>query len=259
MLPVESTNPSVFLSHTASDKGFARRLAGDLLVAGARVWIDEAEIAIGDSLILRISEGIYRMDYLAIILSPGSVRSEWVQRELDVALNREIQGRKVKVLPLLLEKCEIPAFLIGKKYADFTDPERYVVSLNEVIERLGLPEKAWAQAYEAYPFLNGPRRFRDLPDDAKQLLRQIASANPQLIAVDWQETVPPRRLRGLKIGTHDIDIGDSDEHEKQWRNLLQTLERRWLIQAVGSRPGYTAYKITPDGWDLVKFLGTSTG
>jgi hypothetical protein len=61
----------VFLSHNWADKDFVRRLAGDLVAAGARVWIDEAEIKVGDSLIEKIRAGIDSMDYVAAILSPN--------------------------------------------------------------------------------------------------------------------------------------------------------------------------------------------
>jgi len=39
---------SVFLSHSHKDKPFARKLAVDLRHAGHIVWIDEAEILVGD-------------------------------------------------------------------------------------------------------------------------------------------------------------------------------------------------------------------
>jgi hypothetical protein len=45
---------SIFLSHNHADKPFVRRLAQDLQAAGARVWLDEAEMLIGDSLIKKI-------------------------------------------------------------------------------------------------------------------------------------------------------------------------------------------------------------
>ena len=253
MSQADSIKPGVFLSHTARDKPFVRRLATDLVVAGARVWIDEAEIGIGDSLISKISEGIDNTDYLAVILSTASVGSEWVQRELDVALNQEIQGRRVKVLPLLLENCPLPAFLLGKKYADFTDPDNYVSSLGEVLARLGLIGEPSIGTYHQYPFREGPRRFRDLSERAKLILRQLAHAQPDVIVADWQETTSPRQLRSLKIGIRQLDIGDGEQGDA-WYTALQDLEKRWLIQAVGSRPGYVAYKLTPDGWDLVKFL-----
>ena len=250
----DSAKPGVFLSHTARDKPFVRRLATDLTAAGARVWIDEAEIGIGDSLIAKIGDGIDDMEYLAVVLSAASVNSAWVQRELDFALNQEIQGRRVKVLPLLLEACAIPPFLVGKKYADFTDPDRYASSLAEVLVKIGLPVQPASAQYDGYPFLDGARRFRDLSERAKQLLRQSVNASPQLIVIDWNETVTPRQIRHLRIGSSTIEVAGEIE---AWSNALRDLEKRWLIQAVGLRPGYTAYKITPDGWDLVKFVSRS--
>ena len=129
---------TLFISHNWSDKEFARRLADDLKVRGVRVWIDEGEIKLGDSLIAKIREGIDEMDYLAVVLSPNSVRSEWVKKEVDIAMNQEIEGREVKVLPLLYQQCDLPGFLKGKLYADFTTDEKYQDGLMLLMERLGV-------------------------------------------------------------------------------------------------------------------------
>ncbi|WP_397533736.1 toll/interleukin-1 receptor domain-containing protein [Roseateles sp.] len=84
---------SVFLSHSHADKPFARKLAADLRLAGHAVWIDEAEINIGDSLVLKIREGLDQVDFVAAIISSHSVNSEWVTRELDIASNREMKEK----------------------------------------------------------------------------------------------------------------------------------------------------------------------
>jgi len=81
---------NVFLSHSHSDKPFARRLAKELEAAGHGVWIDEAEIDIGDSLIEKIRNGIDQVDYVAAILSRASIDSAWVTREL-VPVRRKFQ------------------------------------------------------------------------------------------------------------------------------------------------------------------------
>lgn len=130
--------PSVFLSHTSVDKPFVRRLAQDLELQGIRYWIDEAEIRVGDSLIHKIREGIDKMTHLMVVLSPDSVDAPWVQREVDVAMNQEIAGGTVKVLPLLYKQCKLPGFLLGKLYADFTDPNRYQKSLEALVRSLGV-------------------------------------------------------------------------------------------------------------------------
>lgn len=132
----------VFLSHCHSDKPIVRRIANDLQKNGAIVWIDEAELNVGDSLIQKISEGIDKMDYLAVFLSPESVQSEWVKREVDLAMNQEFKGKRIKVLPLLIKNCELPGFVNGKVFADFRDPAKYDQCLDLILKRLAiLPNK----------------------------------------------------------------------------------------------------------------------
>jgi formylglycine-generating enzyme required for sulfatase activity len=137
---VEESNAimsSIFLSHNHADKPFVRRLATDLRQAGIKVWIDEAEILLGESLVEKIRQGIDEMDFLGVVLSEDSIQSEWVKREVDIAMNQEIKGKRVKVLPLLIEHCELPGFLEGKLYADFTTPEKYRTGLEQILRRLG--------------------------------------------------------------------------------------------------------------------------
>ncbi len=129
---------SIFLSHTGSDKPFVRKLASDLETHGVRYWLDEAEIKVGESLIEKIRQGLDSVDFVAAILSPASIASPWVQRELDVAMNQEIMGQKVKVLPIIYQPCELPGFLLGKFYADFTDTENYAPALKRLVESMGL-------------------------------------------------------------------------------------------------------------------------
>lgn len=125
------------MSHSHENKSFARELGSDLRKHGHIVWIDEAEILVGDSLIEKIREGIDQVDYVVAIISKASVESEWVKRELDIAMNREIQEKRIVVLPTLIEDVELPGFLKGKKYADFRLEEKYATSLSLLLKRLG--------------------------------------------------------------------------------------------------------------------------
>lgn len=129
---------SIFLSHNSADKPFARRLALDLDAQGVKYWLDEAEIKVGESLIEKIRDGIDGVEFVAVILSPDSVKSPWVQKEVDVAMNLEILGRKIKVLPLMYRECTPPGFLLGKKYADFTSEEKYEPALEELLRSVGM-------------------------------------------------------------------------------------------------------------------------
>lgn len=111
---------NVFISHNNKDKLTARTLAKKLNQYGIQTWIDEAEIQVGDSLITKIREGLDKVDYLLALISEHSVKSEWVTKELDIAMNREIDEKKIIVVPVLIGRCELPGFLKGKLYADMT-------------------------------------------------------------------------------------------------------------------------------------------
>jgi hypothetical protein len=128
---------SIFLSHSHADKTFARQLAFDLRRNGHTVWFDEAEIEVGDSLIERIRDGIDRVEYVLAVISKKSVASAWVQRELDLASNREIEEGRVVVLPAILDDVELPGFLKGKCYVDFRVAEDYDESLKFLLRRVG--------------------------------------------------------------------------------------------------------------------------
>ncbi len=110
---------SVFLSHSSEDHPFVKRLGEALSEQGVRVWIDEAEITGGDSFLDKIEEGLADMQHLVVVLSRASVTSFWVKRELNFALVDKVESNKGKVIPVLLEDCEIPPLLRERNYVDF--------------------------------------------------------------------------------------------------------------------------------------------
>jgi len=129
---------SIFISYNHLDKIFVRRLTVDLQCLGVDVWFDELECKIGDSLVEAVQKGIASSEYLGVVLSPSSVTSTWVQKEIEAALAEEVNRKRVKVLPLLLSDCEIPPFLAGRRYADFRTSTEYPASLQQLAVRLGV-------------------------------------------------------------------------------------------------------------------------
>jgi hypothetical protein len=79
------------------------------------------------------------MKYFGVVLAHNSIKSEWVQTELRIALSRELSGRNVVVLPILMESVEIPVFLRDKVYADFTTPEKAEKAFSHLLRSLGVP------------------------------------------------------------------------------------------------------------------------
>jgi hypothetical protein len=124
----------VFISYSHENEDFVNKLAAHLIKAKANVWIDQWELHVGDSLIAKIQTAIHHASSLIVILSKASVASEWCKKELNAGLIRELEEKRVVVLPLLLDDCELPLFLRDKVYADFRT--NFDKGLNQVLESI---------------------------------------------------------------------------------------------------------------------------
>lgn len=109
----------IFISHSSKDKQFANFLYADLIEHGYNPWLDERDIYAGQSIPREIQNALKASDYIAVVLSTNAVDSTWVEHEWATAFWDEMNSNKVKVIPLLLENCDIPPLLRTKKYADF--------------------------------------------------------------------------------------------------------------------------------------------
>jgi len=124
----------VFISYSHADAAFANKLAAHLVKNNAHVWIDSWELNVGDSILAHVQKAIQESSALLIILSKVSVESAWVKKELNAALMRELDEKRVLVLPVLLEDCDVPMFLREKMYADFRTS--FDVGLSKLVDAL---------------------------------------------------------------------------------------------------------------------------
>jgi hypothetical protein len=85
-----------FISHASEDKfSLVRPLARALDRMGFRIWYDEFELKIGDSLRQSIDKGLVSSRYGIVILSKTFFAKNWPQYELNGLAAREIEGHKV--------------------------------------------------------------------------------------------------------------------------------------------------------------------
>ena len=148
--------PGRDVCHNSEDKPTAENIAIEMIKAGHEAFFDKWDIRPGDSLIEKISEGISDSSYLLVLLSRNSVKSNWVKRELEIALARQIADKAITVIPCLLEDCDIPVFLQPISYADFRSSfERGITDLLPAIEkvdgiasgRLRIGDEAWTHDF----------------------------------------------------------------------------------------------------------------
>jgi hypothetical protein len=90
----------VFISHASEDKeGIVRPLADALKNEGLRVWYDEFELKIGDSLRRKIDRGLASSRVGLVVLSQSFISKGWTNYELDGIVTRTITGEQI-LLPI---------------------------------------------------------------------------------------------------------------------------------------------------------------
>lgn len=168
----------VFLSHSHADKPVVRQVAEGLRSHGIDVWIDEAELSVGDSLIYRLERGLDSADFVAFFLSKASLKSQWTRQELNVAISRQVSGdRGAVVLPVLLDDAEIPALLRDVMYLDMRTGgvQAGVAKLVAAIRRHELER--------LHAFDTRPNRYFNPPLNVRKLGRRLkAGAFGDLLA-----------------------------------------------------------------------------
>lgn len=80
---------SCFISYSSQDQKFANRLFADLQKSGVRCWFAPKDLPIGAKIRVGIDEAIQLRDRFILILSTHSVGSQWVEQEVETALERE--------------------------------------------------------------------------------------------------------------------------------------------------------------------------
>ncbi|MFM9962323.1 MAG: TIR domain-containing protein, partial [Planctomycetaceae bacterium] len=102
--------PSAFVSHSSPDDRYVQEFVQ--LVRGLgydEVFNDSHTIEPGELFWPRIEKGIREADAFVVILSHASVKSYWVDREVQFARQ---QGRKV--IPIRIDECQLPTSFDGR-------------------------------------------------------------------------------------------------------------------------------------------------
>ena len=94
---------SCFISYSSKDQAFVDCLYTDLQNNGVRCWFARRDMKIGDKIRQRIDESIRAHDKLMIILSEHSLQSDWVESEVESALEKEQQKKNSALFPIRVD------------------------------------------------------------------------------------------------------------------------------------------------------------
>jgi hypothetical protein len=94
---------SCFISYSSKNQAFAERLYADLQSRGVRCWFAPEDLKIGEKIRVGIDESIRRHDKLLLVLSKYSVESEWVEKEVETAMEQERKQKRTVLFPVMLD------------------------------------------------------------------------------------------------------------------------------------------------------------
>jgi hypothetical protein len=94
----------IFISYSRRDTETVDRIAGSLTDSGLDVWIDRQDIKAGNQWRVQIVQAIDTSDAFVLILSPSSIASDNVRKEIDLAQD---SGRTI--FAVMLEPVKLPA------------------------------------------------------------------------------------------------------------------------------------------------------
>jgi hypothetical protein len=109
----------VFVSYASEDTTHARLLVDALKRRGIEV-LEDAAIAAGASFATELHRMMEEADAFVLLISKSSTASPWVDREVATAATRATRDRRIRLMPVVLDKrAEIPPLLSRYQYIRF--------------------------------------------------------------------------------------------------------------------------------------------
>lgn len=197
--PSPAVPPKVFISHASEDKQrFVDGLAARLRENGVDAWLDQWEMKPGDSLVDRIFEqGLKSAQAVIIVLSAVSVTKPWVREELNNSVVARI-SRGLKIIPVVIDKCEIPEALAATLWQRVEDLEHYDDAFQRILDAIfdrstkppiGRAPERLSDVEAKLPSLSGTDQHVLREIYAKQVAGEPASLNELGAAADSVEVL----------------------------------------------------------------------
>jgi TIR domain len=115
-LPAAAPRHDIFLSYSTVDKDEARRIQDALTNVGKTCFMSEKSLKPGDNFQDEIRSALEASNEIWILVSPNSIKSAWVHREIAAAW-----ALRKRIVPILL-RCapgDLPEILADKHAIDF--------------------------------------------------------------------------------------------------------------------------------------------
>lgn len=155
----------VFVSHSHKDNSWCEGFVAGLKHNGLDVWYDREGLYVGAEWVKTLEKELQGRDTYLIVLTPDSWASEWVQRELSLAL-----GQRKQIIGVICKPTQVSGFITNYQLLDVTQTG------------------AWEAAQLVAAALSGVKSTSS-PRQASQQTPQVAIGTSQIdVSGEWTES-----------------------------------------------------------------------
>jgi hypothetical protein len=139
----------IFISYAREDEDVAKHLSQLCERAGMDTWHDASDIKPGTSWLHQIEDAVRKCDMFLLLLSNSSLRSsEWVSAEWSLICQRHWEDPTVRLVPILLNSVQLPAFLRDSQALDVRDSSG-LENCVKAIQRMSLLPQTHSSGFRA--------------------------------------------------------------------------------------------------------------
>lgn len=137
-------NRDLFVCHSSTDKEFVEEIGADIEAELCTVFIDKWDIEGGDNIVLKLNEALSSARFVAIVMSPEMISSDWCSAEWSSILHQDPSNRRGRILPLRRRdfhlktgaRLAVPPMLDALNYFDFRRDQDYAKSFQRLLAKI---------------------------------------------------------------------------------------------------------------------------
>ena len=193
----------VFISYSHRDKAWVKgELLPRLEAAGLKVCLDDRDFRIGAPIVREMERAVLTSRHTIAVLTPAYLSSAWTDFEALMIATLDPGSQQERLLPLLLEPCDVPIRMKYLGYADFAAPDDLALSWRRLLDALAASVDPGTKPDTAWPAENaGPATPPPAPAFNTAAVRELlmaAFSDEELMTFCYRQL--PARLRGIRHG-----------------------------------------------------------
>jgi hypothetical protein len=217
----------VFISYRHQDSEWVNQtLLPRLEAAGLRVRTDK-DFEVGMAIEANVEDSIRQSRVTLLVLTPDYLASKWTDFEMALVDQLEPATRQRRVIPVMLQTCELPLRIRSMSYADFTRSEDADAQFQRLLTAISSKEIGDAESVRAASSHSKDYRLADIRE---LLVNAFSDEELTTLCYDHFRMVYEDFAGGMSKGQKTQRLLDYCVRHEQLEYLLAVVKKRNRFQ-----------------------------